>query len=64
MIRAYGLGLIARLPLSIHYEANLERARKRWREERSATILQGAAHTKIVVAAGELSHNADECEFI
>lgn len=57
-IRAYGLGLIAQPPLSIHYSANLQRARKRWREERNAINLKGPAHTEVVVAAGELSHNA------
>jgi hypothetical protein len=56
--RAYGQGLIEQPLLGMHYAANLERARSHYRQERRTTTLQGPAHTQVVVAAAELSHNA------
>ena len=42
----------------MHYAANLERARTRYRQQRQAINQQGPEHTTVVVAAAELSHNA------
>ena len=44
--------------LGMHYAANLERARSQYRQERHTINQQGPAHTQVVVAAAELSHNA------
>ena len=44
--------------LGMHYAANLERARTQYRQERRTINQQGPAHTQVVVAAAELSHNA------
>ena len=44
--------------LGMHYAANLERARSQYRQERRTINQQGPAHTQVVVAAAELSHNA------
>lgn len=57
-IRAYAQGLIAQPPLAHHYASSLERARRRWRDERSARNNNNPADTHVVIAAGELSHNA------
>ena len=57
-IRAYGQGLMEQPILGMHYAANLERARTRYRQERHTINQQGPAHTQLVVAAAELSHNA------
>ena len=57
-IRAYGQGLMEQPLLGMHYAANLERARSHYRQERQAINQQGPAHTQVVVAAAELSHNA------
>ena len=57
-IRAYGQGLMEQPLLGMHYAANLERARTRYRQERQTINQQGPAHTQVVVAAAELSHNA------
>ena len=57
-IRAYGQGLLEQPLLGMHYAANLERARSHYRQERRAINQRGPAHTKVVVAAAELSHNA------
>lgn len=64
-IRAYGQGLIEQPLLGMHflgmhYAANLERARKRWRQERHAITQQGPAHAQLVVAASELRHSEAE----
>ncbi len=42
----------------MHYAANLERARSSYRQEGRTINHQGPAHTQVVVAAAELSHNA------
>lgn len=57
-IRAFGQGLIEQPLLGMHYAANLELARHQWRQERIVINHRGAAHTQVVVAAAELSHNA------
>lgn len=57
-IRAYGQGLMEQPLLGVHYAANLERARSHYRQERRTINQQGTAHTQVVVAAAELSHNA------
>ena len=57
-IRAYGQGLMEQPLLGMHYAANLERARSRYRQERHTINHQEPAHTQVVVAAAELSHNA------
>ena len=57
-IRAYGQGLLEQPLLGMHYAANLERARTHYRQERRTINHQGPAHTQVVVAAAELSHNA------
>jgi len=57
-IRAYGHGLMQQPLLGMHYISNLERARHRWRQQRQEINHQGPAHTTVVVAAAELSHNA------
>ena len=57
-IRAYGQGLMEHPLLGMHYAANLERARTQYRQERHTINQQGPAHTQVVVAAAELSHNA------
>lgn len=57
-IRAYAQGMIALPRLGLHYASNLDWARQRWREERSAINQQGPEQIKVVVAAAELSHNA------
>ena len=57
-IRAYGQGMLERPKLGVHYAANLERSRRNFRLERSRFNQKGPAHTQVVVAAGELSHNA------
>ena len=57
-IRAYGQGLMDQPLLGMHYAANLERARSQYRQERRTINQQGPAHTQVVVAAAELSHNA------
>ena len=57
-IRAYGHGLMEQPLLGMHYAANLERARTRYRQERQSINQQGPGHTTVVVAAAELSHNA------
>jgi glycosyltransferase involved in cell wall biosynthesis len=57
-IRAYGQGLMEQPLLSMHYAANLERARTRYRQERQSINQQGPGHTTVVVTAAELSHNA------
>ena len=56
--RAYGQGLMEQPLLGMHYAANLERARSQYRQERRTINQQGPAHTQVVVAAAELSHNA------
>jgi hypothetical protein len=57
-IRAYGQGLLEQPLLGMHDAANLERARSHYRQERHTINQQGPAHTQVVVAAAELSHNA------
>ena len=57
-IRAYGQGLLEQPLLGMHYAANLERARSQFRQERRVINHRGPAHTQVVVAAAELSHNA------
>ena len=57
-IRAYGQRLMEQPLLGMHYAANLERARTRYRQERQTINQQGPEHTSVVVAAAELSHNA------
>ena len=57
-IRAYSQGLMEQPLLGMHYAANLERARTQYRQERHTINYQGPAHTQVVVAAAELSHNA------
>jgi len=57
-IRAYGQGLMEQPLLGMHYAANLERACSYYRQERQAINQQGPAHSQVVVAASELSHNA------
>ena len=57
-IRAYAQGLMEQPLLGMHYVANLERARTQYRQERQQINQQGPAHTQVVVAAAELSHNA------
>jgi hypothetical protein len=56
--RAYGQGLMEQPLLGMHYAANLERARTKYRQERQTSNQQGPEHTTVVVAAAELSHNA------
>jgi hypothetical protein len=56
--RAYGLGLMEQPLLGMHDADNLERARSHYRQERRTINQQGPAHTQVVVAAAELSHNA------
>jgi hypothetical protein len=57
-IRAYGQGPMEQPLLGMHYSANLERARTKYRQERQTINQQGPDHTTVVVAAAELSHNA------
>ena len=57
-IRAYGQGLMEQPLLGMHYAANLERARTKYRQQRQTINQQGPEHTQVVVAAAELSHNA------
>jgi glycosyltransferase involved in cell wall biosynthesis len=57
-IQAYAQGMIAHPSLSSHYAFNLERAQERWLEERRCINKQGADNVRVVLAAGELSHNA------
>jgi len=57
-IHAYGHGLMEQPLLGMHYAANLERARTKYRQERQTINQQGPDHTTVVVAAAELSHNA------
>ena len=57
-IRAYGQGLMEQPLLGMHYAANLERARTRYRQERQTINQQGPEHTSVVIAAAALSHNA------
>ena len=57
-IRAYGQGLMEQPLLGMHYAANLERARTKYRQQRQTINQQGPDHTTVVVAAAELSHNA------
>jgi len=57
-IRAYAQGLMEQPLLGMHYVANLERARTKYRQERQQINQQGPEHTTVMVAAAELSHNA------
>lgn len=57
-IQAYAKGMIAHSRLFPHYAFNLQRARERWLEQRSGINKQGPDQVRVVLAAGELSHNA------
>ena len=57
-IRAYGQGQMEQPQLGMHYTANLERARTKYRQQRQAINQQGPEHTTVVLAAAELSRNA------
>ncbi len=57
-ILAYAQGLMEQPLLGMHYAANLERARTKYRQQRQTINQQGPGQTTVVIAAAELSHNA------
>lgn len=50
-IRSYAEGLRRQPLLGVHHAANLERARRRWRQERNTINNKGAEHTTVMVVS-------------
>jgi hypothetical protein len=57
-IRAYGQGLWEQPLLGMHYAANLERARGRYRRQRQEINAAGPASTTVAVVGSQLGSNA------
>jgi glycosyltransferase involved in cell wall biosynthesis len=57
-IRAYGQGLWEQPLLGMHYLANLERARGRYRRQRQEINAEGPASTTVAVVGSQLGSNA------
>jgi hypothetical protein len=57
-VRAYGQGLWEQPLLGMHYMANLERARARYRRQRQEINAAGPASTTVAVVDSQLGSNA------